>query len=144
MLISKSPELEICLKKTVGDIMSDWTPQQEKFNKYKAKLLDMDFQDALKWLYSEGWYFQPEYDAWKSNSALFQDIITNGKFGSYMDKLNPQEIAYLQFKSVNMKTAVVMRHGTPNRESDAWPNDVIKDLLGISVYDAINKKNILR
>lgn len=143
MLISKSPELEICLKKTDGDIMSNLTPQQEKFTKYKAKLLDMTFQDALKWLYSEGWYFQTEYDAWRGgNSPLLQDIIKNGRFGSDMDNLHPEEVNYLVFKSVGMKTAVYMRHGTPNFESDAWPNDVIKDLLGISRYDAINKRKI--
>jgi hypothetical protein len=143
MLISKSPEFERCSKKTDGDIMSDWTPQQEKFLQKKWNgLLDMDFQDALKWLYSEGWYFQTEYEAWRSNSALFQDITTNGRFGSYMDILEPREFNYIDFKSLNMKEPVLMRYGTPNEESDDWPNDVIKNLIGIGGYDAINKRKI--
>jgi murein L,D-transpeptidase YcbB/YkuD len=122
--------------------MSNLTPQQEKFQFEYPKLLGMTFQDALKWLYSEGWYFQTEPEAWKSNSALFQDITTNGMFGSYMKYLHPKEVNYLVFKSVHMKTPVLMRHGAPNFESNAWPNDVIKDLLGIGRYDAINKRKI--
>jgi len=123
--------------------MSSLTPEQEKFNGHFQKLLIMTFQDALKWLYSEGWYFQTEPEAWKSNSALFQDINTNGIFGHSMDDIHPAEVNYLYFKSLNMKTGVLMRHGRPEYfESNAWPNDVIKDLLGIGGYAAINKRNI--
>lgn len=123
--------------------MSNWTPEQEKFLQKKWNgLLDMDFEDALKWLYSEGWYFQTEYEAWRSNSGLFQDIITNGRFGSHMSEMDAEEVNYLVFKSISMKDAVYMRHGTPNYESDSWPNDVIKDLIGISGYDSINKRRI--
>jgi len=123
--------------------MGSLTPEQEKFNGHFQKLLIMTFQDALKWLYSEGWYFQTEPEAWKSNSALFQDINTNGIFGHSMDDIHPAEVNYLYFKSLHMKTGVLMRqsHGIPNDESNAWPNDVIKHLINVR-YDAINKRKI--
>jgi len=157
MLISKSPEFERCSKKTDGDIMTDIQPHQQKVLDYLGTDIDftknggikggINFQDALRWLYSEGWYFQTEPEAWdepdNSITNLIKDIQTNGDFSDYMDAFGVND-TYLYFASFTMNDPVLMRNGIgpSNPECYAWPNDVIKDLLGIGGYDAINKRKI--
>lgn len=135
------------------DTMSNWNTYQQRFENHKTALYGMSFQDALRWLYSEGWYFQTDEAAWDPNDNhsylerdhLMKDIKTNGQFGVNMDIMEPVPgpSEYLQFKSVSMVNSVYMRHGRPNFESGSWPNDVIMEELGLfSSFDAINKRSI--
>jgi len=132
--------------------MGNWNTYQQRFEDYKTTLYGMSFQDALRWLYSEGWYFQSDEAAWDPNDnysyldrdQLMKDIKTNGQFGVNMDVMEPESETseYLRFKSVSMFNTVYMRHGA-NFESTDWPNDSIMEELGLfSSFDAINKRSI--
>ena len=114
---------------------------------------DPPFQQALRWLYSQGWYFGVELDNETELNSLIKDIKNNE---SYIDVVDFVEIpedydrdsgGYLLLKIYDFPNHILLRHSPPqghhlNPETYMWPNDVIKDLLGIGGYDAINKRKI--
>jgi len=132
--------------------MTDIQPHQQKVLDYLGTdvsttgITSMDFQDALRWLYSEGWYFDTDPEAWDETdnliTYLIKDIQTNGDFSDYMDAFGVKG-TYLYFASFTMNDPILMRWGITNPGYDMWPNDYIKFALGIG-YHAINKRNILR
>ena len=130
---------------------------QQRLEDHNTALYGMSFQDALRWLYSEGWYFFGDEAAWDPNDNysylnrdyLMKDIKTNGQFGMNMKIMEPVSgsIGYLRFESVSMVGSVYMRHeATPesaDSESTDWPNNVIMEELGLfSSFDAINERSI--
>ena len=152
MLISKSPEFERCSKKIGGDVIpltKEQITARNQINIWENN--DPPLQEALRWLYSQGWYFGVDNDETELNS-LIKHIKNNG---SYLDIVDFVEIpdydgdsgGYLHLKTYDYPNALLLRHAPPqfhhlNPEGHWWPNDIIEDLLGIGGYDAINKRRI--
>jgi len=154
MSISKSPELEICSKKTEGDIMIvDLRTAQENIAEYleQWERYDTPLKEVLRELYSQGWYFQIDEGVWTQQriDLLLQNIKINNRFqDSVMTELEVVD-EYLGFRLVDIAGGwnqmdpayIYLKHGID--ESNDWPNNIIKEAIGLTIrYDAINKRKI--
>jgi hypothetical protein len=123
----------------------------QEMQKNGAPLLDL-----IEWLYKNNFYFQTESGVWDHTTT---HILSSNLEALLTDLLGPISYetnvrfvivdTYIEFrsKSMNPSFSVLLKHGSPNPESNDWPNNVIKtemyDLLWLANHhQSINKKVI--
>ena len=112
--------------------------------------------DLIEWLYKNNFYFQTEVEAWDNTTAhtlssnleaLLTDLLDPISYETNVRFVIADTYIDFRSKSMNPNFSVLLKHGSPNPESDGWPNDIIKtelyDLLWLENYHhSINKKVI--
>ena len=111
------------------------------------------FQEVIKWLFSEGWFFnEPDLSLAEPNmKLLLQDIKNNKSYSNTVEVLEllPNTGNYMKFKTYNMSEPTQLLWGEHpygayqgQAGTEVWPNDVISSLIHLHYYQAINKKVI--
>ena len=127
----------------------------EKFHEMMA-WSDAPLLDLIVWLYQNNFYFQTEVEAWDSTTAynlssnleaLLTDLPDPISYANNVRFVIADSYIEFRSKSMNPNFSVLLKHGSPNLESNNWPNDVIKTemhtLLWLANHhQAINRKVI--